>query len=225
MQKFNSQTRFAAALDLDVKADGEGFLTGYASVFDVVDRQGEIVRRGAYRRTLAEHKMQGTSPALLWSHKLDHPIGRWVELREDERGLWAKGKLSLNTDAGKQAYSHLVNGDLDGLSIGFVVPEGGRKYVGDGTFELLDIELVEISVVTAPANRGARISSVKALSTKSEFVELFRANGLSKATARRAAAGAWRALQDDDSHDKAARLLRQIEAASAKLKDLNYDHS
>lgn len=219
MRKFDPQTRFAAALDLDVKADGEGFLTGYASVFDVVDRQGEIVRRGAYRRTLAEHKVQRTSPALLWSHKLDHPIGRWVELREDERGLWAKGKLSLNTDAGKQAYTHLVNGDLDGLSIGFVVPDGGRKYAGDGTFELLDIDLVEISVVTAPANRGARISSVKALSTKSELVDVFRAHGLSKATARRAAAGAWRALKDnDDSHDKAARLLRHIEAATMRLK-------
>lgn len=218
MHKFNPQTRFAAALDLDVKANNEGVLTGYASLFDVVDLQSEIVRPGAYRRTLAEHKTQGTSPALLWSHKLDQPIGRWVELREDQRGLWVKGKLSLNTDAGKQAYTHLVNGDLDGLSIGFVVPEGGRKYFGDGTFELLDVDLVEISVVTAPANRGARISSVKALSTKSEFVELFRASGLSKATARRAAAGAWRALQDDDSHDKAARLLRHIEAATQSLK-------
>lgn len=218
MHKFNPQTRFAAALDLDVKADNEGVLTGYASLFDVVDLQSEIVRPGAYRRTLAEHKTQGTSPALLWSHKLDQPIGRWVELREDQRGLWVKGKLSLNTDAGKQAYTHLVNGDLDGLSIGFVVPEGGRKYFGDGTFELLDVDLVEISVVTAPANRGARISSVKALSTKSEFVELFRASGLSKATARRAAAGAWRALQDDDSHDKATRLLRHIEAATQRLK-------
>lgn len=220
MQKFDPHTRFAAALDLDVKADGEGFLTGYASVFGVVDRQGEIVRRGAYSRTLTEHKLQGTHPAMLWSHMLERPVGRWVELREDQRGLWAKGKLSLNTDAGKQAYAHLVNGDLDGLSIGFVVPEGGRKYAADGTFELLDIDLVEISIVTAPANRGARISSVKALSTKSELVDLLRANGLSKATARRAAAGAWRALQDDDSHDQAARLLRQIEAASAQLKGL-----
>ncbi|AUX77992.1 phage prohead protease protein [Sinorhizobium fredii] len=218
MQKFNPQTRFAAALDLDVKADNEGVLTGYASLFDVVDRQSEIVRPGAYRRTLAEHKMQGTSPALLWSHKLDRPIGRWVELREDQRGLWAKGKLSLNTDAGKQAYAHLVNGDLDGLSIGFVVPEDGRKYLGDGTFELLEIELVEISVVTAPANQGARISSVKALSTKSEFVDLFRASGLSKATARRAAAGAWRALQDDDTHENAKALISAIEAATALIR-------
>lgn len=220
MQKFDPHTRFAPALDLDVKADGDGILSGYASVFDMVDLQGEIVRPGAYRRTLAEHKAQGTHPAMLWSHKLDHPIGRWIELREDQRGLWAKGKLSLNTDAGKQAHAHLVNGDLDGLSIGFVVPEGARKYTPGGNFELLDIDLIEISIVTVPANRGARISSVKALSTKSELVDLFRENGLSKATARRAAAGAWRALQDDDSRDKAARLLRQIEAASAQLKGL-----
>lgn len=218
MHKFNPQTRFAAALNLDVKADSEGVLTGYASLFDVVDRQSEIVRRGAFRRTLAEHKMQGTSPALLWSHKLDHPIGRWVELREDQRGLWAKARLSLNTVAGKEAYTHLINGDIDGLSIGFVVPEGGRKYFGDGTFELLDVDLVEISVVTAPANRGARISSVKALSTKSEFVELFRAGGLSKATARRAAAGAWRALQDDNSHERAEALISAIQAATARIR-------
>jgi phage head maturation protease len=47
-------------------------------------------------------------------------------------------------------------------SIGFVVPEGGRRRRGKVT-ELTEIDLAEISAVATPANADARTLSIKSL--------------------------------------------------------------
>ncbi|WQP14292.1 HK97 family phage prohead protease [Sinorhizobium meliloti] len=82
-QKFDpTAIRLAPALDLEVKASGDGLIEGYASTFGgKPDRAGDIVAVGAFKQTLAEHAREGTTPAMLWSHQIEAPIGKWTARR------------------------------------------------------------------------------------------------------------------------------------------------
>lgn len=147
---------------LRVKNRGDdGTFSGYGSVFGNLDSYGDIVAAGAFDESLKQHKSEGTLPALLWQHDPTKPIGVYTEMREDDHGLWVEGKLSLDTQLGKEAHSLLKDGALNGLSIGYVV----SKYEVDEdekTFTLTEIDLWEVSLVTFPANERARVEGVKA---------------------------------------------------------------
>lgn len=137
-----------------------GEFEGYASVFgDEPDAYGDTIAPGAFTDTLARHKMEGSTPLLLWSHDQSAPIGKWLSLEEDQRGLKVRGRLVLDTVKGAEAYALLKAQALNGLSIGYRVlgferlPGGGRK--------LTEIELFEISLVTLPASKRARVTGVK----------------------------------------------------------------
>ncbi len=150
---------------LEIRAQPQGLIEGYASVFGGVDMHGDSIMKGAYAASLKTHGAKGTAPVMLWAHKMDAPIGRWLSLAEDGRGLRVSGQLNMKTGAGREAFEHLQAGDLNGLSIGYRVPSGGRVYT-DGVSYLKEIELHEVSVVTVPSDSAARISSVKTITTK-----------------------------------------------------------
>lgn len=211
--------RIAPALDVEVKAAGDGLIEGYASTFGgKPDRAGDIVAKGTFARTLAEHAREGTTPAMLWSHRIEEPIGKWAALQEDRDGLHVAGRINLKTTRGREAFEHIAAGDAGAFSIGYLIPEGGRKYNGDGSFTLVDVDLVEVSIVAVPANPRARIATVKSVGSKAELADLLRDAGLAKAAAGRVAAAGWPALNGDDHHQKAMRLLASIEAATARLR-------
>lgn len=211
-------TRMTAPLELRFAAS-KGTIEGYASAFGgPPDAYGDIIEKGAFRRTIADHLREGTMPAMLWAHDPSRPIGRWDEMHEDDFGLHMRGTLNLGTTAGKDAHQHLEQGDVRGLSIGFVVAKSGARQNGATTI-LTDLDLMEVSAVVFPANRRARISGVKSLASKSELVDLLREAGLPKTAAHRIASGGWPALSGDD-HQKAIDLAAQIEAATAKIRSL-----
>lgn len=151
-------TRHAAPL-LQLRAEPEGRIRGYGSAFGVVDSFGEIVVPGAFAGSLRQHAAEGSRPLMLWAHRADAPIGRWERVSEDERGLVVEGLLNLRTEAGREAHAHLQAGDLNGLSVGFKPIKTTTR--ADGVIELRAADLVEVSVVTLPANPGARITSVR----------------------------------------------------------------
>lgn len=219
--KYQSDLRMAPALGIEVKAKADGRIEGYASTFGGnPDRHGDIVTAGAFGRSLKEHRSEGTTPAMLWSHRLEEPIGRWTEIKEDRTGLFVSGQINLKTERGREAFEHVVGGDAQSFSIGFLVPEGGRKYLGKGVFALDDIDLVEVSVVTIPANKRARITLAKHLGSKNEAVSFLREAGLSKAAAHRFAAGGFPALATDPDQEIAIKLVEQIEQATQKLRKI-----
>jgi hypothetical protein len=78
-----------------------------------------MVQRGAFRKSLTEHRAAGTKPVMLWSHDPAAIIGVWTETREDEKGLFVRGQLVVSTPRGREAYDLLKAGALNGLSIGF----------------------------------------------------------------------------------------------------------
>lgn len=222
--KYETDLRLAPALSLEMKADSNGLIQGYASTFGGdPDRHGDVIAVGAFTKTLQEHQAQGTLPAMLWSHQMETPIGKWVSVEEDRKGLLVSGKINLATDKGREAYEHVKAGDVGAFSIGYIVPDGGRKYLGKGVFEIKQVELAEISLVAVPANVNARITAFKQLSSKAEAVEFLRDAGLSKTAAARFAAGGFNALNGDDEFSidqkSATRIAAAIEQATLKLRN------
>lgn len=211
--------RLSPTLEVKFSSGSEaGMIEGYASVFGGnPDSYGDIVQKGAFRRTLQEHRAEGSMPAMLWSHNQAQPIGKWIEMHEDDYGLFVRGKLNLDTSHGKDAHAHILHGDATGFSIGFYVTPQGKRTGTNGTTILTDVDLVEVSAVVFPANRRARVSGVKTLQSKSELIDMLRDNGLPRAAAARIAAGGWEALAGAD-HEKAFELADMIERATQQIK-------
>lgn len=145
---------------LEIKALSEdGSFEGYGSVFNEVDAYGERVAPGAFAQSIREKGPKGV--ALLWQHNAREPIGVYTEMREDDRGLYVKGKLALKTQRGMEAYELMKMEAVTGLSIGFM-PQTYENDEESGVITLTRVDLWETSIVTFPANDAARVSAVKA---------------------------------------------------------------
>lgn len=146
------------ALDLK-RVTLEGVFEGYASLFDRQDLGGDMVIRGAFRDSLAKRGAKGVR--MLFQHDPAQPIGVWQSLREDARGLFARGRLMTEVAKGREVLSLMRAGAVDGLSIGFRT-ERGLRDPRSGIRRLHKVDLWEISVVTFPMLPEARVQSVKA---------------------------------------------------------------
>jgi uncharacterized protein len=143
-----------------IHVDGNGEFEGYASLFGVPDMAKDVVEPGAFRESLARRGARGVK--LLWQHDPATPIGRWLWLGEDARGLRVRGRLSLEVTRASELRALMRDGAVDGLSIGFRT-ERARADPNTGRRHLLKIDLWEVSLVTFPMLPGARVSAVKAL--------------------------------------------------------------
>lgn len=148
---------------LEIKsADEDGTFEGYGSVFGgPPDSYNEIVDPGAFSDSLAKHRRSGTMPMMFWQHDPSSPIGVWKDLVEDGKGLWGKGQLLKGIRQADETHILLKAGAIRGLSIGYreeeAQPDGAVR-------RLKKLDLIEVSVVSIPANSRARVdvSSVKA---------------------------------------------------------------
>lgn len=152
-------------------ADAAEF-SGYAVVWGERNAHNEIVERGAFAKTLAAHQAAGTRPVMFWSHNREDIIGVWEEVREDEKGLFVRGKLITEINRGKEVHELMKAGAVNGLSIGFRVPKGGEQRRA-GTRYLREIDLAEISVVGLPSAGRARITSVRSNGRSTESAAAF----------------------------------------------------
>ena len=141
--------------------DPLGTFSGYASVFNELDDQGDRVMKGAFLKSLATMFSQGEFPKMLWQHDVLEPIGVWEEIREDNRGLFVKGRLVLDLRRAQEAYALMKERVLDGLSIGYRVIQAVKGKNPKERY-LTQLNLFEISLVTFPANRAAKIINLKA---------------------------------------------------------------
>lgn len=150
---------------MQIKAEAvqdDGFFSGYASVFDVEDSYGDVVKKGAFLNSINEWQSKNKMPPVLWQHQRSEVIGVWTKMHEDEKGLYVEGRLLIDDVAkAKEAHALIKAGAIDGLSIGYFV----KKWAYDAEnsiMELLDIDLKEISIVTFPANEESTVAQVKA---------------------------------------------------------------
>ena len=121
---------------------------GYAALFDRRDAGRDVIRKGAFARSLAE---RGDPIPLFWQHRPDQRIG-WVErASEDSRGLRIIACID-NPEGG--AAAALRRGAVTGLSFGYRARAFTRDAAGR---ELADVDLFDVSRVTCPRQHGARV--------------------------------------------------------------------
>ena len=147
------------AFDLDTKAiSDDGEFSGYAAIFGNEDLGRDIIVKGAFAKSLA--RCPAAKVKMLRQHDPEEPIGVWLDLIEDSKGLRAKGKLILDTVKGRETHALMRAGALDGLSIGFRTLKD-RFDRAKGIRFVEEVELPEISVVTFPMNPRATVATVK----------------------------------------------------------------
>lgn len=171
------------AVSLDAISE-DGLFEGYACLFGKEDLGHDIIHPGAFARSLAKRKPRGIK--LLYQHDPASPIGAWAIIREDAKGLYVRGQLSLEVQKAREVFAMMKSGILDGLSIGFRTLRS-RKDRKSGIRHLHELDLWEISVVTFPMQPDARIHQLKAspfFSKRELERKLTQDAGLSRSQAR-----------------------------------------
>lgn len=145
----------------EVKFVGEkGKFVGYASVFEGVDSYGDTIKAGAFQNAIKYGKL----PKMFENHKsYELPIGKWTSITEDSKGLLVEGEFTPNHSRADDVRSAMLHGTIDGLSIGYRLKENDFDINGANRIIKNVTDLVEISVVTFPADDVARVdlTSVK----------------------------------------------------------------
>ncbi len=217
-----------AAFELKFLAES-GTFEGYASVFHVTDSMNDTIAPGAFRASLEHWQAEGRFPPMLWQHDVKQPIGAWQDMREDEHGLYVSGRLFVDEIArAREAYKLLKENVVTGLSIGYRTKQAHTDRE-TGTRVLTQIDLIEISMVTFPANDMARVALVKSALSEGrvpslrEFEAFLREAGFSRKQAKGILAQGYKSLgfplrdaMEPDQED-----LKGIRALTEKLWQLS----
>ena len=138
-------------IDADEK---NGIVKGYGSFFDNMDSDQDIIRKGAYTKTIKEN---GERVKYLYQHDMMQPIGKMVELYEDSKGLVFVAEIP-KTRLGSDVIELMKAGVITENSVG-ILPV--QKEMKQGYREIREVKLFEISAVTLAANDQAKILDVK----------------------------------------------------------------
>ena len=150
------------SLALSIKTTGldPGEFIGYASTFGNIDHDGDRVMPGAFTKSISD---DSTIP-ILWEHVHADPrmqVGEVKSARETAQGLEIHARLDVDTEFGAAAYRSIKSRRVKSLSIGYSIRKSAKA--ADGANELVDLDLVEVSLVARPANGSAIITAVKSV--------------------------------------------------------------
>lgn len=145
------QTQLGDLIEADEKA---GIVKGYGSVFGNVDSDGDIINKGAYKKTIEEN---GNRVKYLYQHDMDKPLGKIVKLGEDDKGLYFEAEIPKTT-LGKDVIELMKAGVITENSVGIlpIQKDNSGEYR-----QLNEVKLYEISAVTLAANDQAILLDVK----------------------------------------------------------------
>jgi HK97 family phage prohead protease len=139
--------------------DKTGIVKGYGSIFGNIDSDGDIITKGAYTKTISEN---GNRVKYLYQHQMDKPLGKMINLYEDEKGLMFEAEIP-KTQLGKDVLELIKAGVITENSVG-ILPmqkEGCPDGMENCYRKLTEVKLYEISAVTLAANDEAMILDVK----------------------------------------------------------------
>lgn len=208
--------------DVALKMQGDtGTFEGYASKWNGVDSYGDTILKGAFADTL-----KAAAPKMFFNHEWTMPVGKWIDVGEDDTGLYVKGELTPGLSISSDVRAAMKHGTLDGLSIGGFLKKGdyeekdGRRIIKKWS------TLAEISPVVFPADGAARIdlNSVKSIDFESilptcksekEIERLLRDAGLGKWEAMAIVSRVRAIVKGSDSQqevqaDQTAQVLERI---------------
>lgn len=170
------QHKAAPVFKIKAMDDETGEFEGYGSTFGGdPDSYGDVIVKGAYTKTLEQHKAKGTMPKMFWQHDPREVVGKWLDAEEDDTGLLMRGKLNMNVQRGREAHALMKDEAIDGLSIGFSIDDYEKDENDKGIWYLKELTLYEVSVVSIGANENATVSSVKAAKAAQDILESLKA--------------------------------------------------
>lgn len=137
------------------------YIEGYASTVDI-DRSGDVVPKSVWEKGMSNYLK---NPIILAQHDYDDPIGRMVDYRIDDKGLWIKARIS---SAAEEVFGLIKDKVLTAFSIGFKIIDAEYNSAAE-VFVIKELELVEISVVSIPCNQDTLFDLSKAFNSDEDF--------------------------------------------------------
>ena len=151
----------------------------YLAHFDNIDSDGDVIRKGAFAKSLKEHGIDSNSNrriAFLRHHDWQQPIGKFLELREDSNGLYGVAEMGRSQIA-EDAWKDYEDGIIREHSIGFQYIKDKMKFIEDSTldikgyYEVKEVKLFEGSAVTFGANSLTNVLSVSKAEDRATFID------------------------------------------------------
>ena len=213
--KMNKIFKLDSSIKSIEEVDGELKIAGYAST-DSVDRDSDRILSTAWTR--GGLKNYENNPILLFNHDYNRPIGRVLEISTDRRGLKIKGIISKSAG---DVYNLVKEGVLSTFSVGFLVKDADYDKSVDGLI-VKDAELLEVSVVSVPANQDATFSLAKSFDSQDDYLNFKKQfiNGDANMAATEGARDASRKVKmDDNTQDMINKAVASALAASQKASD------
>lgn len=148
-----------------------GEFSALVAVFGNVDRGGDRIEPGAFKRTLKERGL----PPIVWSHEWETPpIGVCTSAQETPEGLVLNGRLFVGDgedhEVARQVYTAMKAADGNGqsplreFSFGYAARDYRYETQDDGTEIriLSDVELYEAGPTLVGMNPATRLIGIKA---------------------------------------------------------------
>ena len=209
---------------LEIKSLTERQFEGYGSVFGNTDLGGDVVMKGAFSNSLAEYKRNGSMPLMFWMHDPSRVPGKWLDMGEDDNGLYVKGELA-DTPVGNEIHTLLEMDAVRGLSIGYQTLEA--DWAEDDTRLIKQVKLWEVSTVSLPMNPLAQVAHVKSqlsaageyVPTVREFEHTLRDAGCSLKVAKRILAKVYDGEVRDEPPVDDDDLLREVQRGVEMLRE------
>lgn len=149
--------------EIKFQGDGsQGIFEGYASVFNNVDSDGDIMLPGAFKKTLVN---QTRKVAMFFNHRTwEIPVGKWESISEDSKGLYVVGQLTPGHSGASDLKAAMQHETVEGMSVGFAATKNDYDLLGGGGRAFKNVSaLREISVCTFPANEQAGVTAMKSV--------------------------------------------------------------
>ena len=155
--------------ETSAESEGGASFVGYASVFDNVDSYGDVVRKGAFAKSIAALESEGATPlGVYYAHNMNSSpyglVGVVTSIAEDDIGLRVEADLFVDTNP-EAAFLHeaMKAGVINEMSFAYYVNEGAfAMHDGTEVYEIKDVDLLEVSVCPVGVNRQALVQEVKA---------------------------------------------------------------
>lgn len=183
MEKVQKTFGVVAKQELD---ENSGLIQAYASVYDVLDRDFDVVARGAFAKSIPVFLSE--SGIALFNHDPNRPVGKVIDLVDDDLGLLATVQVASTSDA-QSVYQLVRENVINKFSVWIrvnrseklsereleeLIPDWRERpasyramALGFGR-RILEAELLELGPVSVPANPAASVVEVKSVNELAE---------------------------------------------------------
>lgn len=200
--------------------EASGEFEGWASVYDVLDYDNEVMQKGCFTKSLAEIAAgKQRMPLLLWSHEAwKPPIGKWVAFEDSDKGLYARGIVFDEADP--LIRRGIKEREINALSVGFTGE--GDFNIADGVLTWKECVLMETSLCNFGANPEALLTRVKSgvKITKRDLEKILRESGYTKTQAQTIVAAYVPDLRDSEAEER-GRLIGEIMKTIKSMRKLH----